>query len=196
MRTTIVSLIAAIALLAGCATQNTVLVATGTVIGVEIAQNPTTGMYTAKLGYDRAEFAMVPSTNRYTPDVLVEMKYNGFFSTGTDSGIYQRLAVGSVAVAQPGAMAMFLRDSSGNISSNTAVAIQSLASIPTVSTSTTTSLVKIASVYKMAPDKAPWDGVAKANGYPSFAAFLIDPKLTPEKVTAVSDGLKSVNLIQ
>lgn len=195
MRTTLISLIAAVALLAGCATQNTVLVATGTVIGVEIAQNPTTGMYTAKLGYDRAEFALVPTTNRYTPDVLVELKYNGIFSTGPESGIYQRLAVGTVAVTQPGAMAMFLRDSSGNISSNTVAALKSLSSVPTANTATTSSLVSIAVAYKNAPDKTPWNDVAKANGYQSFAFFLIDTNLTPEKISAVSSGLRTANLI-
>lgn len=190
------SLISALLLLAGCASNNTVLVSTGTSIGVQLAQNPTTGMYEAKLGYNRAELALVPSTNKYTPDVITELKYNGIFSQGADSGIYQRMAVGTVAVSQPGAMAMFLKDGSGNISSNTAAALASLASVPTVNTSVTTSLVKIAAAYKTAPDKAPWDEVAKANGYPSFAAFLIDPKLTPEKVTAVSDGLRGANLIQ
>ncbi|MGV0949065.1 MAG: hypothetical protein ACOYB3_00025 [Azonexus sp.] len=195
MRTTFISLIAAVALLAGCASQNTVLVATGTVIGVEIGQNPSTGMYHAKMGYNRGELALVPSTNMYTPDVITELRYNGFFSTGADSGIYQRLAVGSIAVSQPGAMAMFLKDSSGNISSNTAAALKSLASIPTVNTTTTTSLVKIAALYKTAPDKGPWNQVANANGYPSFAAFLIDPKLTPEKVISVRDGLHRANLI-
>ena len=196
MRTTIITLTAALLLLAGCASQNTVLVATGTVIGVEIGQNPSTGMYHAKLGYNRGEIAMVPSTNKYTPDVITELKYNGLFSTGADSGIYQRMAVGTVAVSQPGAMAMFLKDGSGNISSNTAAALKSLASVPTASTATTSSLVKIAAAYKMSPDKSLWDEVAKANGYPTFAAFLIDPNLTPEKVSAVSDGLKSSNLIQ
>ena len=62
-------------LLAGCATHNTILVATGTSLGVEIAQNPATGLYQAKLGYNRAELALVPTspTNGYTPDVLTEL---------------------------------------------------------------------------------------------------------------------------
>lgn len=192
---TIIALLAAV-LLAGCAANNTVLVSTATVIGVEVGQNPSTGMYHAKLGYNRGEFALVPSTNKYTPDVIMEIRYSGIFSTGEGSGIYQRLAVGSTAVSQPGAMAMFLKDPSGNISSNTVAALKSLAAVPTVNTTVTASLVTMAATYKTAADKAPWDAVAAANGYPSFAAFLIDPKLTPDKVTSVATGLKSANLIQ
>lgn len=195
MRSIICTLIAA-ALLAGCTTNSTVLVSTGTVIGVEIAQNPTTGMYQAKLGYNRAEIAVVPSTNKYTPDVITELRYSGIFSTGADSGIYQRLAVGATAVAQPGAMTMFLKDSSGNVSSNTVAALKSLSSVPAVNSSATSSLVKIAAAYKNAPDKSPWDAVANANGYPTFPAFLIDPSLTPDKVTAMSESLRRANLIQ
>lgn len=195
MRNIFCSLIAA-ALLSGCATSNTVLVSTGTVIGVELAQNPTTGMYQAKLGYNRAEIALVPSTKKYTPDVITELKYNGIFSTGPDSGIYQRLAVGATAVTQPGAMAMFLKDPSGNISSNTAAALKSLASVPTVNSSATSSLVKIATAYKNTPDKTPWDAIAKGLGYPTFPAFLIDPSLTPEKVNSMAESLQRANLIQ
>lgn len=181
--------------LVGCATQNTVLVSTGTTIGVEIAQNPTTGMYQAKLGYNRVEIALVPSTNRYTPDVITELRYSGIFSQGADSGIYQRMAVGSVAVSQPLAMAMFLKDASGNISSNTAAALKSLASVPTVNTEATTGLVKIAAAFKTAQDKGPWDAVAKAQGYENFSAFLIDPALTPTKVSEMSQALRNANLL-
>ncbi len=43
-----------ISLLAGCATQkNNVIAGTGTVLGFELAQNPATSLYQAKLGYAR-----------------------------------------------------------------------------------------------------------------------------------------------
>jgi hypothetical protein len=196
MRTTILSLIAAVAVLSGCSTSNTVLVSTATVIGVEIGQNPATGMYHAKMGYNRGELALVPSTNEYTPDVITELKYHGIFSQGADSGIYQRMAVGSVAVTQPGAMAMFLKDGSGNISSNTAAAVKSLMSVPAVNGGVQSKLVAVAVAYKSSSDKSQWDAVALGNGYPSFAAFLIDPNLTPEKLDTVSAGLRGRNLIQ
>lgn len=105
-------------LLAGCATHNTILVATGTSLGVEIAQNPATGLYQAKLGYNRAELALVPTspTNGYTPDVLTELRMSGVMSF--NMGVYQRLAVGPNAVSQIGAAAMFSKDANGNVSSN------------------------------------------------------------------------------
>ncbi|NOQ13845.1 MAG: hypothetical protein GQ583_05095 [Methyloprofundus sp.] len=48
-------------------------------------------------------------------NVLMELKYFGIFSTGSDSGIYQRLAVGNIAVANKGAEFLFSRDSAGKI---------------------------------------------------------------------------------
>ena len=182
-------------MLAGCATNNTVLVSTGTVIGVELGQNPSTGLYQAKLGYNRGEIALVPTTNKYTPDVITELKYNGIFSTGADSGIYQRMAVGSLAVAQPGAMAMFLKDGTGSISPGTVEALKSLSSIPTVNAASVGSTAKLASAYKVSQDKSKWDEVARANGYPSFSAFLIDSSASPAKVEAVTSGLKTANLL-
>lgn len=195
MRTLVFLLFSAAVFSTGCANNRQILVSTGTVIGVELAQNQQTGLYQAKLGYNRAEVAVVPTTNGYTPDVITELKYSGIFSQSSDSGIYQRMAVGSIAVSQPGVMAMFLKDGSGNVSSNAVTAMQSLASVPVINTGVTASLVKIAEAYKLAPDKSPWDSVAKANGYVSFAYFLIDTSLTPEKVAIVISGLRSANLI-
>lgn len=126
----------ALLLVAGCATnQNYVISGTGTVIGVEIGQNPSTQMYHAKLGYVRSEIALVPTnkgTNgvpavnggaKDTPNVLMELRFGGIFSTGTGGGIYQRLAVGETAVAQPGAAVMFAKDANGNLSSNAVEAV-------------------------------------------------------------------------
>ena len=113
--------------------ENHVLATTGTIIGVEIAQNPANaGTPHAKLGYNRSEFAYVP-TNRQkkedgtasgaeeSTDVIMELKYSGLFSFGSDGGIYQRLAVGKNAVASPGAAVMFLRANDGTVPSPQAV---------------------------------------------------------------------------
>lgn len=115
--TVILSILAAL-ILSGCTTNRTVLVATGTVLGIEVAQNPSTGLYHAKLGYNRAELALVPTdtTNKYTPDVLTELKMTGLLSF--DASIYQRLAVGPQAVSQIGAAALFSKDANGVVSSN------------------------------------------------------------------------------
>lgn len=100
--------------------RNYVITSTGTIIGVQIAENPTTQLYEAKLGYARAEAALVPTNG---VSVLMELRYGGIFSKY--GGIYQRLAVGDTAVKQPGASLMFAKDAAGNISSN---AVQALTS--------------------------------------------------------------------
>jgi hypothetical protein len=117
--------------------QNYVISATGTVIGIEVAQNPANQMYHAKLGYVRSELALVPTnkgTNgvpansggaKDTANVLMEMKFSGIFSPS--GGIYQRLAVGDKAVAQQGAAIMFAKDADGKLSTNV---LQHIKSIP------------------------------------------------------------------
>ena len=114
---------------AGCqSSKHRVITVTGTVIGLELAENPATQVPHAKLGYNRAELAYIP-TNRpsgddptgevegaeESVDVLMELKYAGIFSWGASGGIYQRLAVGKEAVRQPGAAYMFARDVKGNL---------------------------------------------------------------------------------
>src|SRR5262245_16999965 len=113
----------------GCANQGySVIASTATTIGVGISQQPSNGAVDATLGYKRAEFAFVP-TNRNsgeaagatgggakdTGNVILELKYFGIFSTGSDSGVYQRLAVGETAVKQPGAAALFLKGADGKL---------------------------------------------------------------------------------
>jgi hypothetical protein len=121
-----------------------VIAATGTVIGVEVSQNPATQAPQAKLGYNRGELAVVPSNRppcvtddsatvqcgslgqgaKDVPDVLMELRYGGIFDTGPSSGIYQRLAVGETAVAQAGAALMFARNAEGTLDPGTAAALR------------------------------------------------------------------------
>ena len=107
-------------LLTGCGAINHsyVITGTGTILGVQIAENPATQLYEAKFGYARAEMALVPTNGG---PVLMELRYSGIFSRS--GGIYQRLAVGAEAVKQPGAAFMFAKDADGNISSNAVQAI-------------------------------------------------------------------------
>jgi hypothetical protein len=130
--------VAAVLALPGCQTnqRHQVIAVTGTNIGVEVSQNPANQSPQAKLGYQRAEFTIVP-TNRGVdaqdkgngngaldvPDVVMELKYSGIFDFGEMSGIYQRLAVGSKAVEQPGASLMFVRNAKGEVTANGAAAI-------------------------------------------------------------------------
>jgi hypothetical protein len=134
----------ALIFVSGCSTNQEyyVIAATGTVIGVEISQNPATQAPQAKLGYNRGELAIVPSNrppcvtdqNQVTcgslaggakdvPDVLMELRYGGIFDTGPSSGIYQRLAVGKTAVEQPGATLLFARNADGQIDQAAAAAM-------------------------------------------------------------------------
>ena len=112
--------------LAGCRTPpDSVITATATTLGVEVAQNPATQLYHAKMGYARAEMAYVP-TDRGQPntvdgaknsvDVILELKLNNIFTGG---GVYQRLAIGSTACSQAGAALMFSRDADGKASAST-----------------------------------------------------------------------------
>ena len=114
------ALAALAALCAGCAhLHDYVISATGTVIGVKIGENPQTDLYEAQLGYARTELALVPTNKNGTnttstgggakdaPNVIMEVRYGSIFSF-SDASIYQRLAVGEVAVQQPGAAFMFL----------------------------------------------------------------------------------------
>lgn len=169
-------------LLAGCAHNNTVVVGTGTVIGVEISENPATGLYQAKLGYNRGEVAFVPiPTNGLPPDVLTELRYAGIFArTG---GIYQRMAVGATAVSQPGASMLFAKDSAGNISAEVANA---LSTIPQASvTPQRATQAELARRYMASQDRSSWDTAVKTLGYNTFLDFLKITNPTAAQVAAV-----------
>ncbi len=126
-------------------TSSSIIAATGTTIGVELSQNQATQTPTAVLGYRRAELAYVPTNRasvtktttqgqnenkniveeggtpsvgngaRDSANVLMELRYRGIFAWGQDSGIYQRLAVGDIAVGEPGASYMFSKNEKGNV---------------------------------------------------------------------------------
>ena len=133
------SMLVMIGIMYGCTTgRHAVIAVTGTNIGLEISQNPSNQSPQAKLGYQRSEIAIVP-TNRSAgvdasgtsttgngaadvADVLMELKFSNIFSLN-NSGIYQRLAVGTTAVSQRGAAYMFARDQKGNLDPETAAAI-------------------------------------------------------------------------
>jgi hypothetical protein len=139
-------------LLPACAESNHYVIASSaTVIGVELSQDPATQTPRAKLGYNRAELALVPTNKgacvrrqdadefvctgyragaRDSAEVLMELRYSGIFSTSESAGIYQRLAVGEAAVRQPGASVMFAKDAAGRIDAETAAALRAVLSVP------------------------------------------------------------------
>lgn len=182
--------------LPGCALKHSVLVTTQTVLGAQVAQNPTSQAYEAKFGYARNEFAIVPGgTNDPTavPDVVTELRVENILKGGL---IYQRLAVGKTAVAQPGAAFLFAKGTDGQLDSTTAAAVErSVRGVPAPDPSVTSSIVPLARAFATAPSKAAFDDVAKANGFSSFSDFLVNPALSPDKVAGIVAGLKAKGLI-
>ena len=193
----------AVAALCGCASKHYVIAATGTVLGVDVSQDPATGLYHAKLGYARAEAAIVPSnrssggTNdpsigqgaKDVAPVIMEVRMANMFSGG---GIYQRLAVGAEAVGQPGASFMFAKDESGTLSAAAADAVaRSVATVPLSDAQAIAAKVPLAKLYRAATDRSNYDAAAATVGYPSFEAFLADPSVAVDKVKAVIAALKA-----
>lgn len=137
-------LLTGVLLMTACAKDHYIVASTATVIGLELSQNQATQSPQAKLGYNRAELAVVPTNRKNckaddtncTPvpsgtngaadsaDVLMELRYGGFSFSGS-GGVYQRLAIGKDAVVQPGASLMFAKDSKGNITKDAADAVDS-----------------------------------------------------------------------
>lgn len=192
-------------LLAGCAGgRHYVVAATSTIIGLEIAQNQASQMYQAKLGYNRSELAIVPSNRssgkdgdvttgngaKDASDVVMELHYNNIFSLNS-SAIYQRLAVGSIAVGQPGAAFMFAKSANGTLDPTVAAQVAaSIKSIPAPDPAVTTLKLPLAKAYQAAPDKSKFEKAATDNGYRSFNDFLIEANTPSEKVSAVARALQ------
>lgn len=184
-----------------------VLAATGTVIGVEVSQNPATQSPQGKLGYNRGELAFVPTNRnggkdagtshdgaRDSANVIMELRYGGIFDLGESSGIYQRLAVGDIAVHEPGAAVMFAKNSDGSIGNDTDKALGAVKSVPLVSGSKLKSMAEISrkyNEYKLQNDTASMNkfhnAVRKIDPakYSSYGDFSIDTDASLEKIKAV-----------
>lgn len=114
--------LATLAISTGCTTMDDagVVAVTGTNIGLEIGQAPTAQTPALRLGYNRAEVAIVSKSKLKTgngseediANVLMELRYS---NEATNAGVYQRLAVGREAVAQSGAALMFAKSADGSI---------------------------------------------------------------------------------
>ncbi len=201
--------VTALLLLSGCQNSGSyVLAATGTNIGVEVSQNPATQSPQAKLGYNRAELAFVPtnrsgetsastsnSLGRGAPevaDVIMELRYMGIFSLGADSGVYQRLAVGPNAVRQPGAAFMFAKKPDGTIDAATATALEHVKAIPPLDVDVQKERLTLFEKYNARPaDASKFDAAAMAADpkYKKFGDFVADDKATAETVNKVRSEL-------
>lgn len=187
-------LLAALAITGCQSTHDRIIVHTGTAIGLEIAQNPASQMYQAKLGYVRTEFAMLPYTNDRSAEVIMELSYGSIFSL-QNSSIKQRLAIGKVAVTQPGAFALFARNADGNLDTNAVAIAKALASIPTPEPVVTANVLPLAQAYGASPRRVDFDTVAVAQGFTSFSQFLARTNLTASDVAAMATALRARSLI-
>ena len=207
--TGIIGLIAIIGFSQGCAQQGySVIASTATVIGVEVSQNPATQAPQAKLGYNRGEFAFVP-TNRHagetagttregardTANVIMELRYGGIFDLGPSSGIYQRLAVGEIAVQQDGAALLFMKNADGQIDPAAARALEAVQQAPEVRSDVEAG--KRVMTQKFLELKAQndvgelqkFENAATAAGYRTFGAFARDPDATMDTVDRIRNEL-------
>lgn len=119
----LISLTVLLAALCGCNNLHSVITTTQTGIGLSLSENPSTQLYEVRFGYFRNEVAVVPGSTNIpgsVPDVLMEIRMENIFRGGL---VYQRLAVGSNAVKQPGAALMLAKDAKGNLSSNAVYSI-------------------------------------------------------------------------
>ena len=133
---------------AGCTVEHSVIASSATSMGLEISQNPASNWPQVKMGYQRAEHAIVPTNRCAKPrcnkqptasqtqvasktqdrtgaaahgEVIMEVGWGGFCK-----GLFQRLAVGETAVKQRGAAVMFLRDRKGEVSPEAASALKNV----------------------------------------------------------------------
>lgn len=197
MKTSIVAVVALLA--AGCANLKTpsVISVTGTVIGVEISENPANQMPTAKLGYNRGEFAWVPLSPQWvTPNVVQELTYSSIFDMKAAS-ISQRMAVGDIAVGGAGAALMFAKDKTGKVDPGVAAAItRAVAEVPAPTPSATASKLSLGKQYSTSTRKEAFDAVASRFNYHSFADYLAEPDTPLEvqvkmKEALINEGLFS-----
>ncbi len=203
-------LLISLALGSGCTNQRQMVVAsTGTVIGLELQQNPANQSPQGKLGYNRAELALVPTNRDATedagdsgsgaldvPDVLMEIRFNGIFNS--DAGIYQRLAVGKNAVEQPGAASLFLRDQDGKIDEGSVKALMALESIQSVDADIRERKAKLAEVYIENPDMRPTiEAAVTSVGFPNWDSFQDGKPSQPSKqnLDEIFNSLKTQGII-
>lgn len=187
---------------AGCAGHKHAVIAhTGTILGLQIAENPSTQLYEVKFGYARSEFAYVPSNRAATeddvnsgngasdtPEMLMELRYGNILSR--DATLYQRLAVGKAAVSQPGAAFMFAKGKDGTLDAATADAVsRAFQDVPASNAESAKAKTPLGKRFQAATDKAPFEAAAKKHGYASFGAFLIEPSTKPETIKAIEAEL-------
>jgi hypothetical protein len=204
----VVGILAIAAALSGCASQGySVIASTATTLGVSIAQQPANGAPDAVLGYKRAEFAFVPTNRNSGTDagkngdgakdsanVIMELRYSGT----SNSGIYQRLAVGNIAVAQNSANILFAKAEDGTLNAEAANALKSIRGIPAEDLTSNAAKALLSKKYHSYVSTSATDNVAKfnaaaiLNGYSNgFGSFASEQNTPLDKVKAVQTSLEA-----
>jgi hypothetical protein len=179
-----VMLMAALLLTApGCGTTTAVVISNQTGVGLDIEYNQQLQSPFGRMGYINSVFGIIP-TNRVadnqpgsgigggakdSPNVLFETNFSNFFSFWNDNGIYQRVAVGDIAVTQPGAVAMFAKNITGTIDAEAVNALNGIKAPPSSSITLKARLVELA---KDETKKKTILERAAALGIPTWNAFL------------------------
>ncbi len=197
----------------GCATQGySIIAATATTIGVNVSQDPTNGSPVATLGYKRAEFAFVPSNRnsnkssagslgegaKDTGNVIMELRYSGM----SESGIYQRLAVGDIAVRENGTALLFAKGPDGKIDADAARALEAVRKVPASDPEADAAKVPLVKKYKSYDPKKEedkvnikkFDDAAILAGFKDFKGFILDQDTTPQKVKAMRKILEDTGI--
>lgn len=198
----------------GCAGRHAIIAMSSTTIGVVVHQNEKQQTPEMKLGYNREEFAYVP-TNRSgdmnatssnslsngaadTGNVLMELRGGGSIGLSAvgQGEIYQRLAVGDIAVQQRGAAFMMAKDASGNLDPTAATAVAS--SFALKSDIVKSKLPLTAAYAKAKKDETKrkqFKAVAQEFGYDDFDQFAMDPNTMPEVVEKIRAKLTELGLL-
>jgi len=110
--------------LAGCASPpgNYIVLGSGTTLALDASYNAATATPQGTLGYKRAEMAVVRyGTNEVAPDVLMEFQVTGFWSFGSDSKIWDRIAIGKNATTATPASLMMSKTKRGQSANGVSV---------------------------------------------------------------------------
>lgn len=107
----------AITMLIGCKTPpNYIIMTSGTTLGFDVSESPATASPQATLAYKRVELALVPCQTNYTPDALMEFRFeSGMF---VKNYIYSRVATGPNATVASPAAVMMSKSPNGNLPTN------------------------------------------------------------------------------
>ena len=196
-------------LLVGCSSQTCVVVSTTSGVGIDVSYNPSTGFPNGRIGYIRNETAIVPTNRRAdenklkicdgkgaldSSNVLMEMNVAGIFNFTTDSLIYQRLSIGDKAIAQPGAVAMFAKNSNGEISTQASTAIQAMLNFKQNDTQTNVNKKSLLDLYVNGNQELKNKIVVELGkvGITSWDNFIngVPKELSKEDIEKVIEGVK------